>query len=85
MHTPPNHFSLTESNIVLSARAFAQHGVDDLWLTSAVFSREYTIALSVIGGMLVGSIALLIWAGRSGGSRRTAMTTRETHRESRSA
>ena len=83
--TLPNPLSLTTSNIVLTARAFAQHGVDDLWLTSAVFSREYTIALSVIGGMLVGSIALLIWAGRSGGSLRTAMTARETHRESRSA
>jgi hypothetical protein len=83
--TLPNPLSLTTSNIVLTAQAFAQHGVDDLWLTSSVMSREYILVLSVICGMLIGSIALLIRAGRSGGSLRTAITTSETHRESRSA
>lgn len=83
--TLPNPLSLTTSNIVLTAQAFAQHGVDDLWLTSSAMSREYILVLSVICGMLIGSIALLIWAGRLGGSLRTAITASETHRESRSA
>lgn len=57
--TLPNPLSLTTSNIVLTAQAFAQHGVDDLWLTSSALSREYVLAVSVIGAMLVISIAML--------------------------
>jgi hypothetical protein len=57
--TLPNPLSLTTSNIVLTAQAFAQHGVDDLWLTSSAMSMDYVLAIPVIGAMLVISIAIL--------------------------
>ena len=54
-HTPPKPFSLTEPNIVLTARAFIEHGVDDLWVVSTGASG-HTVLLSAI--LVLGATAL---------------------------